>query len=219
MKIENLEIYGLEESIITSGYPMLTKLPTEEEFNYLTTLISEKLKNNNTDKHIERFIKLGSCPIGTGHDSCLKSVQVQYDITMNHAMLIEWTRYHFHDISASTSKMHKLTKMNLDDVMGSRVRDDIKKALKQEIDLYNYMIDFPDKYSKEERREQFQVLIENTPLGMELTMRVVDNYLQIKSKYFQRRYHKMDFWRQYCQRVERLPLMKEILRLSDGDEW
>ena len=32
MEISNTRYYGLEESVLASGYPMLAKAPTEQEF-------------------------------------------------------------------------------------------------------------------------------------------------------------------------------------------
>ena len=36
MKIKNVRIYGLEESIIASGYPRMTQMYTEEKFDNKT---------------------------------------------------------------------------------------------------------------------------------------------------------------------------------------
>ena len=33
MEITNTRYYGLEESVLASGYPMLAKAPTEQELN------------------------------------------------------------------------------------------------------------------------------------------------------------------------------------------
>ena len=48
-------------------------------------------------------------------------------------------------------------------------------------------------------------------MGLELTMRVTDSYLQMKSKYFQRHNHKMSFWREYCDWMLTLPHFAEMI--------
>ena len=61
--IKNVKVYGLEESIKASKYPMSIDI--------------ESLNSNITD----RTISLGSVPTGTGHDNFLKGIVVQFDWT------------------------------------------------------------------------------------------------------------------------------------------
>jgi len=51
----------------------------------------------------------------------------------------------------------------------------------------------------------------NLPMGLELTMRVTSNYLQLKSIYHQRKGHRMSFWKDYCDWVENLPFFRELV--------
>jgi len=90
MKIENIKVYGLEQAVKVSGYPM---------------------QNENYSE--ERAKRLGSCQPGAGHDCFLKGIIVTADITAPQYFWLQFQRYHFADIISSESKMHCLTKMNL----------------------------------------------------------------------------------------------------------
>ena len=94
--IKNVKVYGLEESIKASKYPMSVDI--------------ESLNSDITD----RTISLGSVPTGTGHDNFLKGIVVQFDWTFTPKLSVEVERYHFIDFVSSQSTMHRITKFDLD---------------------------------------------------------------------------------------------------------
>jgi len=191
MKIENVEMMGLESAVKASKYPMLVDT------------------NNATNKITKTVKGLGSCDGGTAHDSFLKGIVIQYDLTCNHVMLPQFMRYHFHDIVSSQSKMHRISKMDLHNSCDQYVRPDVIEIAQEEIDKYLSM-----KLNKEDRcdiKKQYEVVMSNLPMGLELTMRVTSNYLQLKSIYHQRKGHRMSFWKDYCDWVENLPFFRELV--------
>jgi hypothetical protein len=196
MKITNVDVFGLTQSIRRSGLPKMAE--------YYKDYIVEDCNS------IRRAKNLGNAEIGSGHDCFLKGIIVEYDLTLNHAMLVQWQRYHFHDIISSQSKMHMILNMDIEEHMGSRVTNKAIENMQECIDEY-MLIYYCEESSQEELMEQFEVIIENTPLGFELTMGCVANYLQLKSIYFQRRNHKMSYWREFCRWIETLPMFKELI--------
>lgn len=82
MQITNTRVYGLEESIVASGYPMLVKPYTEEEFKQtVVDMLTEQgecqYENKNIfeeNKHFKRFMKLSKAKVGSGHNCALKGV-------------------------------------------------------------------------------------------------------------------------------------------------
>lgn len=210
MKIANVRIYGLEESAVASGYPMLAKSMFEDEF-------IEQCENN-SDHHVNRLIRLGGTNSGEGHDCALKGVVVQYDLTCNHVMLPQFMRYHFHDIISSQSKMHKLLNMDLDKAFDKGVDPEIVRIVKCKITEYKNCLEWNrvkperERLSKEYLQQLYENIMSSLPMGLELTMRVDSNYLQLKSIFKQRRGHKMSFWQDYCNWIEGLPHMKEVLK-------
>ena len=94
--IKNVQIYGLEESIRASKFPMA--VDTDKCTSEIT----------------ERTISLGSVATGTGHDNFLKGIIVQFDWTFTPKCSVEVERYHFIDFVSSQSTMHRITKFDLD---------------------------------------------------------------------------------------------------------
>lgn len=215
MNITNVAVMGLEESLLASGYPMLERPYTEEEFNShllgLAFAQSEEFDCLMTNPHVKRACNLGKAKSGSGHDSMLKGIIVQYDLTCNHVMLPQFMRYHFHDIISSQSKMHRITKMDLKSCCGTRVIQEIIDICQEEIEVYKNMIENKDEFTNEEIQEQYEVIMENLPMGLELTMRVTTNYLQEKSIRGQRRNHRMGFWREYCKWQDTLPMFLKLI--------
>ena len=94
--INNVKVYGLEESIKASKYPM--------------SIDTKKCNYDITD----RVKSLGSVDTGTGHDNFLKGIIVQFDWTFTPKCSVEAERYHFIDFVSSQSTMHRITKFDLD---------------------------------------------------------------------------------------------------------
>jgi len=211
MNISNVRIYGLGESIIASGYPMLEKAISEDVFEQLLFDMMADSEFGYNNHHEERACKLGRAKSGSGHDSALKGIIVQYDLTCNHVMLPQFMRYSFHDIISSQSKMHRITKMDLKSCCGKRVRQEIIEICQEEIEIYKNMIENKDEFTNEEIQEQYEVIMENLPMGLELTMRVTTNYLQEKSIRGQRKSHRMGFWREYCKWQDTLPMFLKLI--------
>lgn len=193
MKVSNCNVYGICEALLASGLPMKTTFD-EKEFN--DELLENYLNPNN--KNFTRGIKLGTVPTGTGHDSFLKLINVQMNITTSIKVWTEMQRYSFFDIGSSQSTMHRASKMNIRECCNSFVDSTIIDLLEEFQDQYNSgLITF----------EQF---IYNIPVGFELTARVTTNYLQLKTIYHQRKNHKLKEWRDFCEFLKKLPYFEEL---------
>lgn len=208
LKIINTKVYGIEESLIASGYPMVASEIQEMEYD-------DHGKAIITDKDFNRATRLGNVAGSTGHDNFLKGIIVQFDVTYPQYWTPQFQRYSFHDIVSSTSKMHKLTKMNIKDACNKYVDQAVIDNLNKWIDIFNSfeagqtnVTVNGEEYSK---YEIYMKVISNTPLGFEQTMRVTSNYLQLKTIYFQRKTHKLkEDWGNFCNWCETLPYFKEF---------
>ncbi|MGL5345741.1 MAG: hypothetical protein ACRDA3_00150 [Peptostreptococcaceae bacterium] len=201
IKIDNARVYGLNESIIASGYPMQVDVEnfdhgTEETINWW---VGEK--ENKRAKH------LGNATSGSGHDCYLKGIIIQFDMQVSEYIWRQWDRYHFNDYVSSQSKMHRILKLDIDDVCNKYVHADTKAILKMMINEYN---DNYDNMSIEERKELFNYIVSSCPMGLMLTARVTLNYLQAKSMKIQRKHHKMEEWHCICDFFDSLPKFKEL---------
>ena len=193
IKVDNVRIYGIEESIIASGYPMQTETFNMNEIN---------LK----DKDLKRAMHLGNAVAGSGHDCFTKGITVQFDLQVSEYIWRQLDRYHFIDYVSSQSKMHRILKIDLDKACNKYVLDSTKETLKNLIDTYNRETNDLGK------KELFNHIIANTPSGLMLTARMTTNYLQLKSIVNQRSNHKMQEWRLLCDYFKTLPMFDLVCK-------
>ena len=233
IKVDNVRVYGLDESIIASGYPMQVNTYDMEEI--AVDMIAEK-----------RAKHLGNAVAGSGHDCFLKGITLQFDLQVSEYIWRQLDRYHFIDYISSQSKMHRILKMDIDKACNKYVARETIYRLKDLIYIYNNydeFISFLETEGNEERRWEeyerfrisndnrlvwkgdlvagnceelakeklFKMIIANTPSGIMLTARMTTNYLQLKSIINQRSSHKMEEWRLLCDYFKTLPLVNEIV--------
>ena len=199
IKVDNARAYGLEESIVASGYPMQVDTYDLDEDE-----LDEK-ESRLIPKDIKRAKHLGNAVPGSGHDCFLKGIIVQFDLQVPEYIWRQLDRYHFIDYISSQSKMHRITKINLDSVCNRYVYDEVKEILKSIIDKYEAETD------TDKKKELFNEIIANTPSGLMLTARMTTNYLQLKSIINQRSNHKMQEWRYLCDWFKTLPMFEELV--------
>lgn len=190
LKISNVKVYDLEESVIACRNAMRTSLPeyTKEEF----------------EKSLQRAIKLANTPNCSGHQTFLSGIRVSFDIIYPNYVSPELQRYHWLDIITSSSKMHKLMEMDLDMCFTKYVTDESKALMKK----------YVAQYKENPTYENFMIALNNCPQGIELFMRCSSNYLQLKTIYHQRKHHKLveDWQEGFCKDfVEKLPYFEEFI--------
>ena len=141
-------------------------------------------------------------PSNSGHANFLTGIRVAFDIKYPNYFTPELQRYHFIDIVTSSSKMHRLVKMNMDMCFTKYVK-------KQSIDLMKQLV---NKYNENPCYETFIVALNNCPLGVELFMRCNTNYMQLRNIYHQRKNHKLkEDWGAFCKMIEELPYFEEFI--------
>lgn len=207
MKIENVKVFGVEESIKAAKFPM-------------------SIDSSKCDSKLTNGIKnLARVPIGTGHDNWLNGCIVQFDLTAPVKMWTEAQRYHFLDFVSSQSTIHRITKFDLDEQYNKYVDKDIIEIMKKKVKNYNHWAELKDPTSacinitKEELndrlKEMYLEILYSNPCGFELTARMTTNYRQLKTIYCQRKNHILPEWHTFCDWVLTLPYMKEFLEGVD----
>ena len=202
IKVDNPRVYGLEECIVASGYPMQVDTYDLDELENKLEILNKSII---TVKDLKRVMHLGNAVPGSGHDCFLKGVIVQFDLQVPEYIWRQLDRYHFIDYISSQSKMHRITKINLDSVCNRYVYDEVKEILKSIIDKYETEAD------TDKKKELFNEIIANTPSGLMLTARMTTNYLQLKSIINQRSNHKMQEWKYLCDWFKTLPMLEELV--------
>lgn len=189
MQISSVNVYGLENAIRVSKFPMAVNAEVCIEGVTKTTT------------------KLGSCKSGTGHDNFLKGIVVQFDMRFSNKLSVELERYHFIDFISSQSTMHRITKFKLEDQCNEYVDQRIINIVQELIDVYNGLEDKGTEFAK----DLYLRVLYNVPSGFELTAGFTTNYQQLKTIYWQRRTHRLPEWREFCKWVETLPMFRELV--------
>jgi hypothetical protein len=198
--ISDVEVYGLEQSVKASKYPMAVNTST------VTEEITDRTKS------------LANAPKGSGHDNFLKGIIVQFDLTMTPKMSVELERYHFIDFVSSQSTMHRITKFDLDKSYIKYVDKRMIEIMKEKVAEYNRLSsavitqDLESTMRHQELlREKYLEILYSNPCGFLLTARMTTNYQQLKTMYSQRKNHRLPEWKAFCDWVETLPYAKEFI--------
>lgn len=208
--ISNVKVYGFDESIKASKYPMSVDIDT------LTSDITK------------RTVGLASCDMGEGHDNFLNGIIVQFDLTYTVKCWTEAERYHFFDFVSSQSTMHRITKFDLDKAYIEYVDPRIIEIMKEKVAEYNRIdsewktgltpqcVRIQEEHTEEMKRRYLEILYSN-PCGFRLTARMTTNYRQLKTIYHQRKTHRLPEWIVFCKWVESLPYFKELILKENGE--
>lgn len=189
MKISNVKVYDLKESVIACRNAMRISPPeyTEEEFQ----------------NSLPRAIKL--CQASKGEVKCHANfrtgIRVSFDVEYPNYISPEMQRYHWFDIVTSASKMHKLMEMDFDKCCNKWVTQETIAQMKRLV----------EKYNADKTEENFMILLSNCPMGIKLFMRVSTNYEQLRTMYLQRKNHRLPEWRSFCQWIETLPYAQDLI--------
>lgn len=183
MRVQNVKVYDLEESVKASKYPMAT----------------DTVKC--TSEITETVVSLAQSKKGSGHDNFLNGIRVAFDLTFTNKAWVEAERYHFFDFVSSQSTMHRIAKF------------DLPKQYDKHVDsrMIDIMEELKSKYNETQDKEDYLNLLYSNPCGFELTARITTNYRCLKTIYSQRKSHRLPEWREFCEWIETLPCANFII--------
>lgn len=213
MKVENVRIYDLEESLIASGYPMRTMATQDRDLD---------------EKDIKRGHNLSkACDTGNGaHGQFMTGIRVSFDLTFTNKAWVEAERYRFLEFVSSQSTMHRITKFNLREQYNEYVDPRIIDIMEEKVEEYNELIkdreNIKDRiHSDEEIRrinellyQKYLGILYSNPAGFNLTARMTTNYRCLKNIYIQRKNHRLPEWREFCKWIETLPYFEELINTN-----
>lgn len=204
--VSNVNVYGLEESVKGSKYPMATDL----------TKVDSEIT--------ERTVKLANAPTGSGHDNFLNGVIVQFDLTFTNKAWVEAERYHFLDFVSSQSTMHRITKFDLDNAYIEYTDSRIIEIMKEKTKEYNDLQEDIKRLREEGKdvttlldlsKQKYLEILYSNPSGFKITARMTTNYRQLKTIYIQRKDHRLPEWRAFCEWIKTLPNSEFIVSEKD----
>lgn len=192
MKVENIKVYDLQESITASKYPMAvdTKKCTDE-----------------ITKTVKALAQSGK---GEGHDQFMTGIRIAFDITCSNKMWVELERYRFLEFVSSQSTMHRIARFDIASQCNKYVDAVIIQRVEELKAEYLAKVDNPN-ISPQEKQEAYLKLLYNVPSGFELTARITTNYRALKTVYAQRKNHKLPEWRAFCRLIEELPYARDLI--------
>jgi len=206
--IENVQVFGLDESIFRSSYPMLEKAPTSDEFKSEVELIhNARISGNLENLHIKRAIKLANAK-GGGHDQFLSGITVTFDMTLSNKAWVEAERYRFLTFISSMSTMHRVAFFKVGECCNVHTNKDAIQVAENLQDIYNN-IDGATEPAK--KKTAYLDLLYNLPSGFELMAGMITNYRCLRNIYEQRRNHRLPDWHVVCDWIETLPLADELI--------
>ena len=182
-KIENVQVFGLEDSFRASKFPFAV------DTNTVDGSMTDRIKS------------LASCKAGTGHDNFLNGIIIQFDLTFSIKAWVELQRYHFIDFVSSQSTMHCIRRMDIKPMCNEYVSDVVIAEVER----------LKEVYLNDKTDENYLRLLYNIPTGFELTARMTTNYRQLKTMYMQRKTHRLPDWHTFCDFIETLPYSKELI--------
>ena len=221
LEIKNIAVYDLKECVIACRNAMRTSMPeyTDEEF----------------EKSLPRAIKLCKASAESKdvkcHDNFLTGIRVAFDLKYSQYITKQFQRYHWFDYISSSSMLHRLVMMRVDDNCNKYVPQVMVDEEQKNIDFYKKIQD--EKISHwiftlrtgekivcttvaECLYTQFMICISGCPMGYELFVRVDTNYKQLQTIYHQRKNHLLkEDYGEFCKFVENLPYAKEFILLED----
>ena len=211
MKVENVKIYDLEESLIAAGYPMRTVAEIGE--------LSEKdlIRGNNLSK---------ACDRGNGaHGQFMTGIRVNFDLTFTNKAWVEAERYRFLEFVSSQSTMHRITKFNLREQYNEYVDPRMIDIMEEKVAEYNKLVEARDNLNKSAAEslkkdlndtitKKYLEILYSNPAGFNLTARMTTNYRCLKNIYIQRKNHRLPEWREFCKWIETLPYFEELINTN-----
>ena len=201
MVISNLKVYGVENAIRGSKFPMAV------DIDKVNSEITKTTKS------------LASSGKGEGHDQFLTGIIAQFDLTFTVKAWTEAERYHFLDFISSQSTMHRITKFDLDESYIEYVDPRIIEIMKEKVQEYNELALTEDSDQKRELMKiKYLEILYSNPCGFKLTAAMTTNYRQLKTIVSQRSTHRLPEWREFCKQVEDFPHFKELIYKEEKNE-
>lgn len=211
--ITNVKVYGVEESIVASGY----SYAHDNTF----TLMKDRVKNGTpSERDFQRAVKLAGTSLGSGHSQFLVGCIVQFDLTLSEKAWVQAQRYHFLDFVSSCSLMHRAMSLGNEygnyngytDVSAIQNIQNKKAEYDRLKDEMIFQEDIEKRKKLKERLDDLELqILYNIPLGFSLTARMTTNYQQLRTIYWQRREHKLPEWHTFCHWIETLPYAELIV--------
>ena len=221
IKIENVDVYGWEAAIRGMRNPMNSWSKSDSSYFY----------SESSYPHSGEFVHIGKNDLvlmkslikaGSDHRKFLRFINVTCDITAPLYWWKEFDTYKVGTIRNSCSTMHTIAKkeFTLDDFSHEHLfQYDINMT---PTDKYLYCLEYTVEVLNEARKKYLETkgkgywwqMIQLLPSSYNQRATVQLNYEVLMKMYHERKNHRLDEWKTFCEWVKTLPYMREML--NDG---
>lgn len=216
IQVDNIEVFNFEGALRGLRNPMNSWNKSDSGFVY----DKDDGEKSNTFIIGPNDMKLAQRMIGGGPEEAkfLRQIFVSMDIN---APLMWWKEADTYKVATtanSCSTMHKLTseeitRNNFSFTNSEEIKDDYIRFFIKE--MQEYIVEDCELLRKiyDKTKDPFiwRALIEILPEGWNQKRTWTANYQVLRNIYFQRRFHKLDEWREFCKIIEELPYGKELI--------
>ena len=214
ISLSNAIVFGWHSAIMGMRNPMNSWSKSDSVFY---SDLSCKIGQNDLDL-MEKLIKAG-----TEHRKFLRMIHVQMDIEAPLYWWKEFDTYKIGTVSNSCSTMHKIAakEFTLDDFSHEHIGDvpncdpmyyaALEGAIMALNEARRCFIDTKDK-------KYWWQMIQLLPSSYN-QLRTVDlNYEVLLNQYFQRKDHKLDEWRIYCEQIKCFPYLNDFIEVLKNEQ-
>ena len=208
ISLSNAVVFGWHSAIMGMRNPMNSWSKSDSVFY---SDFSCKIGQNDLDL-MKTLIKAG-----TEHRKFLRMIHVQMDIEAPLYWWKEFETYKIGTVSNSCSTMHKIAakEFTLDDFSHEHLDRFSTEVLGWTIKALNGS---REDYMKSKSKDDWWQMIQLLPSSYN-QLRTVDlNYEVLLNQYFQRKDHKLDEWRIYCEQIKCFPYLNDFIEVLKNEQ-
>ena len=208
ISLSNAVVFGWHSAIMGMRNPMNSWAKSDSVFY---DDFSCKIGQNDLDL-MKTLIKSG-----TEHRKFTRMIHVQMDIEAPLYWWKEFETYKIGTVSNSCSTMHKIhsKEFTLDDFSHEHLDRFSTEVLGWTIKALNGS---REDYMKSKSKDDWWQMIQLLPSSYN-QLRTVDlNYEVLLNQYFQRKDHKLDEWRIYCEQIKCFPYLNDFIEVLKNEQ-
>lgn len=208
ISLSNAVVFGWHSAIMGMRNPMNSWNKSDSVFY---SDFSCKIGQNDLDL-MEKLIKAGA-----EHRKFLRMLHVQMDIEAPLYWWKEFETYKIGTVSNSCSTMHKIhsQEFTVDDFSHEHLDRFSTEVLGWTIKALNGS---REDYMKSKSKDDWWQMIQLLPSSYN-QLRTVDlDYEVLLNQYFQRKDHKLDEWRIYCEQIKCFPYLNDFIEVLKNEQ-
>ena len=202
LTIENVEIFGYKAAIRGMRNPMNSWSKSDSNADLI----------GQNDEQL--MLALAKAPEERKY---LRMIHVQFDVTAPLYWWKEFDTYKVGTVANSCSTMHKIheKEFTLDDFSHEHLDRFSTEVLGWTIKALNGS---REDYMKSKSKDDWWQMIQLLPSSYN-QLRTVDlNYEVLLNQYFQRKDHKLDEWRIYCEQIKCFPYLNDFIEVLKNEQ-